>query len=228
MADNKEEPIVDVQGALSKTEQYIEQNKKSLLVILSVVAGLIILIFGYREFYSKPMEQQAYEAMFAAEKYFEKDSVDKAMNGDGTNPGFIEIVEEYGSTKAGNLAKYYLGVCYFQKGNYEACIESLDDFSPKGLFVGPVSESLFGDALMELGKTEEAIDHYLKGANMDRNEMTTPMLLMKAGKSYELLGKYKEAAGLYEQIRNEFPETNEGKEIDKHLFFARTKAGITE
>ena len=40
------------------------------------------------------------------------------MNGDGTNPGFIQILDQYGSTKSGNLAKYYLGICYLKTGDF--------------------------------------------------------------------------------------------------------------
>ena len=79
---------------------------------------------------------------------------------------------------------------------------------------------------MEQNKTEDAVDYYLKAANIDRNEMTTPIALMKAGKAYEELGKFAEAVGMYEQIRNEFPESNEGKEIDKYIAYAKVKAGI--
>ncbi len=60
--------------------------------------------------------------MFTAEYYFEKDSVDLALFGDGESYGFMDIIDDYGSTSAGNLAKYYSGICYYNKGEYEDAI----------------------------------------------------------------------------------------------------------
>lgn len=226
MAENKEEPVVDVQGALSRSEAFVETNKKSLLVIFAIIVVLVGTWIGYREIIYKPQVLEAEEAVFQAEEYFAMDSLEKAINGDGTNPGFLEVLEDYSGTPTGNLCNYYLGVCYFQQGKYEDAIEYLSSFDPKGIMSGSVVNSLLGDAHMELGKTKEAIDLYLKAANIERNELTTPITLMKAGKAYEDLGQFTDAVGLYEQIRNEFPESNEGKEIDKHIAFAKTKAGL--
>jgi tetratricopeptide (TPR) repeat protein len=226
MADNKEEPIVDVQGALTRSESFLEENKRSILTILAAIVGLVVIWFGYRELIYKPDVQVAEEEMLYAEKYFALDSIDKAMNGDGVNKGFIDIADEYSNTPSGNLAKYYLGVCYFQKGQYQETIDNLKDFDPKGLLVGPVANSLLGDAYMELGETETAVEYYLRSANMDRNDLTTPFVLFKAGKAYEELGKYNEAIGVYEQIRTEFPDSEEGKNIDKYLAYAKTMAGV--
>ncbi|MCC7303125.1 MAG: tetratricopeptide repeat protein [Bacteroidia bacterium] len=226
MADNKEEPVVDIQGALSRSEQFVESNKKSLLLILGGVVALVAIWFGYRKMIYEPDVAAAEEAVFMAEEYFAVDSLNKAINGDGTNLGFLDVLDKYGSTPTGNLCHYYLGVCYFQQGKYEEAVEELSGFDPKGVLSGSVVNSLLGDAHMELGKTEEGIDFYIKAANIDRNELTTPIALMKAGKAYEDLGKFAEAVNLYEQIKLEFPDSNEGKEIDKHLAYAKTRAGI--
>jgi hypothetical protein len=56
--------------------------------------------------------------MFQAVRYFESDSLNLALNGDGNNLGFLQIVEDYSGTKAGNLANYYAGVIYLKQGNF--------------------------------------------------------------------------------------------------------------
>lgn len=228
MAESKDEPIVDVQEAFSKTERYIDDNKKSLGVILGLILVLVAVFFGYKKFISEPKDQEAQAVLFYAERYFDMDSTDKAMNGDGEHPGLIEIVEDYGSTPTGNTAKYMLGICYFQKGQYEESIEMLEDFDSKSMMLAPIANAIIGDAHMELGEKEDAIEYYLKAANMNRNDFSTPINLMKAGMAYIDLGKFKEAVGVFEQIRTEFPDSREGREIEKHLEFARLKAGLTE
>src|SRR5437762_9593323 len=114
MAQQKDEVLVDVQEVYGKAEHYIEQNQKSLSVIVGAIVLLIGGYFAWTKLYVAPMEIDAQKDMFVAEQYFEKDSIKKAINGDGNYFGFKYIVDEYGVTKAGNLARYYLGICYLK------------------------------------------------------------------------------------------------------------------
>jgi tetratricopeptide (TPR) repeat protein len=226
MAEIKEDPIVDFQEKLSRTELYIEENKKSLAIIIGSILLLVAAYFGWKKLYKEPLEAEAQSKLFMAERYFEKDSLTKAIKGDGLYPGFEEIAEEYGSTKAGNLAHYYLGLCFFQKADYQAAIDNLEKFEAEDVILGPVATAAIGDAYQELGKTEEAVSSYLKAAAMNKNQFTTPIILMKAGKAYEAKADYKEAVKIYEQIKTDYPETNEGRDIEKYIAYAKTKAGI--
>ena len=150
----------------------------------------------------------------------------KAINGDGNNDGFKYIVEEYGVTKSANLAHYYLGICYLKTGKFEDAIKELNDFDTDDIILEPVATAAIGDANMELGKTEEAITYYLKAAKVQENKFTTPIYLMKAGLAYEELNNYANAIKIYEQIKSEYPESNEGREIEKYLVKAHQVAGI--
>jgi len=123
--DVAEERIEAVESALSRTEQFIESNQKTLTYIVGGIIVVIILFFGYKRFISDPKEKSAQKAIFQAEYYFEKDSVDLALYGDGENYGFLEIIDDYGSTDVGNLAKYYAGLCFYNKGEYEVAIDHL-------------------------------------------------------------------------------------------------------
>src|SRR6476620_8536358 len=101
---------LDLQAQFGKTETFITENQKSLTIIGSVVAAMVLLYFGYTKFYLTPRETDAQNDMFRAEQYFQADSLDKALNGDGNYPGFLIIIEEYSGTKSANLAYYYAGV----------------------------------------------------------------------------------------------------------------------
>ncbi|MGQ0829771.1 MAG: tetratricopeptide repeat protein [Bacteroidota bacterium] len=217
-----DEPIVDVEQAFSKTEAYIEENKQSLMIILGVVVALVGGYFAYKYWYVAGEETLARAAMFKAEQYFEKDSLDKAMNGDGVALGFSQIVEDYGVTPSGNLAEYYLGVCLLKKGQYEEAIAHLQEFDGDDQMVAPVATGSIGDAHLELGRTDEAITFYLKAAEQSVNNFTTPIYLKKAAMANEDKGNYADAVKLYERIKNEFAETIEGKEMDKYI--GRAKA----
>lgn len=217
-----DEPIVDVEQAFSKTELYIEQNKKSLGIIFVAIVALVGGYFAYKFWYVAGEETKARAEMFVAEDYFGKDSIDLAMNGDKNGSiGFIEIVENYGVTPSGNLAEYYLGMCYLKKGQYEEAITHLEEFDGKDQIVAPLATAGIGDAHMELGRVDEAITFYLKAAEQNNNLFDTPICLKKAGLAYEEKQNYADAVKIYERIKNEYAETTEGREMDK--FIARAK-----
>lgn len=216
--DKTEERIVAVEEAFSKTEQYIEKNQK----IILIVVGALVLIFlayfvGFRGYYLPGKEKDAQSQMFMAEKYFEMDSLNKALNGDGNYPGFLEIIDQYGLTKSANLAHYYAGICFLKKGEFQKAIDQLNSFNGKDEVVGPMATGAIGDAYMELKQTDKAIEYYLKGADQKINEFTSPMLLMKAGLANEIAGKYDQSLVIYKRIKDEFPRSTESREMDKYI-----------
>ncbi|MBK7183193.1 MAG: tetratricopeptide repeat protein [Bacteroidetes bacterium] len=218
----KDEPIVDVENALGKTELFVEENKKSILIIAGAIVALVGGYFAYKYWYVAGEETKAQTEMFKAERYFEQDSLDKAINGDGVALGFAQITEDYGITPSGNLAEYYLGISYLKKGQFEDAIEHLQKFDSKDQIVAPVATGAIGDAHLELGRVDEAITFYLKAAEQNGNKFTTPIYLKKAGMANEDKGNYADAVKLYERIKVEFAETMEGREMEK--FIARAKA----
>jgi tetratricopeptide (TPR) repeat protein len=223
----KDAPIVDVEEAFSKTELFLENNKKSLSIIVVSIAVLVGGYFAYKYWYVAGEETKAQAEMFQAEQYFEKDSLDKAMNGDGNLVmGFSQIVEEYSITPSGNLAEYYLGICLLKKGQYEEAITHLQNFDGNDQIVAPIATGAIGDANLELGKTEEAITYYLKAAEQNNNHFTTPIYLKKAAMANEDKGNYADAIKLYERIKNEFSETMEGKDMEKYIARAKTLGNI--
>jgi len=219
-----DEPVINVEEAFSKTEHYIEQNKKSLSIIAVAIVALVGGYFAYKNWYVAGEETKARVEMFKAEALFEKDSLDKAMNGDVKTGsiGFTQIADDYSITPSGNLAEYYLGICYLRKGQYQEAIEHLEEFNSKDQIVAPIATGAIGDANMELGKTDEAISFYIKAAEQSTNKFSTPIYLKKAAMANEEKKNYSDAVKLYERIKNEYAETSEGRDIEKYI--ARAKA----
>src|ERR1044072_681251 len=105
--ETKEQPAIDIEGAFDKTEQYIDQNRKSLLLIVCCVVFLVGIYFGWKYFYLKPRTDEAAVKMYKAEMYFGNDSFNLAINGRGADTaGFKSIADNYGMTASGNIAKY--------------------------------------------------------------------------------------------------------------------------
>ena len=159
------------------------------------------------------------------QQYFGKDSVNLAIKGDGSFPGFKEITENYGSSQSGNLAQYYLGVSYLKKGEYENAIEALKAYDAEDDVTGALALGGIAGANLELGKTDEALDYYKKAADWDENNFTRPLFLMKEAMVYELKKDYKSSLAIYNQIKTDFPNSTEARDIDKYIGRAEALAG---
>jgi tetratricopeptide (TPR) repeat protein len=226
MSEEKDEPILDVEEALGKTEHYINENKKSLSIILGAIVLLLGAFFAWKYLYMKPLAEEAQTKIFWAEKWFEKDSLNMAINGHGDTLGFAKVVDEYGNTPSGNLAHYYLGICYRSKGNYKDAIKQFQDYDGNDQIVSSIATGSIGDCYMEQGNAEEAISYYVKAGNANHNNFTSPLYLKKAGLAYEDQKNYTEAIKQYEKIKTEYFDTPESRDIDKFIARARTKGNI--
>jgi len=218
----EEEVILDIGGAYNKTEQFVENNQKPIFAALGAIVAVIALYFAYQFLYLNPLEKEASEEMWRAEQYFESDSFNIALMGDGNYLGFLDISDEYGSTKSGSLANYYIGLIYLKTGEYEAAIDFLSDFSSNDIMLSSVSRGALGDAYMELGEVDDALSNYMSAANAVENDFTTPIYLMKAAKIHESLGDYDDALANYKRIKSGFSETQEGRTVDKYIARAET------
>lgn len=222
--NQKVDNLIEVESALTKSEQFLEANQKLIAIFIGAIVVVAGGYLGLNKFYLEPRSVDAQEQLFMAQNYFEKDSFNLALNGDGNNPGFLDIIDDFGSTDAGNLASYYAGISYLNTGQYDNAISYLKKFDTDDLLLGPISLGAQGDAQLELGKTDQALDLYTEAYKMNENELTTPVYMMKAGELLESSDKNAEALKLYEMIRQKYPETTEGRSIDKYI--ARAKAKI--
>ncbi|PLX15094.1 MAG: hypothetical protein C0597_09245 [Marinilabiliales bacterium] len=206
-----------VENALSKTEHYIEENQKSLTIIVAAIIVIVGGYLGYNRFVMTPKENEAKTQMWMAEQYFERDSFNLALNGDGNYLGFLDIIEEYGITKSANLANYYTGISYLHLGEYENAIEYLKQFESDDKMVAPIAYGAIGDAYTELENMNEALTFYTKAVNASENEFTAPIYLMKVAFVHKQNGDYDKALDAYKRIKREFPNTTEGRQIDKYI-----------
>jgi tetratricopeptide (TPR) repeat protein len=215
--------IENVEQTLTKTEQFLEQNYKPLLYVLAGAVALVGIVWLLR-MYTGKKNDEALSQMFMAEQYFGQDSLRLALYGDGNNLGFIDIAKEYKSTRSGKLANFYAGASLIHLGQFEEAIEYLNKYKLEDEVLAPQAKGLIGDARVELGDNAAGIKYYLEAAEMAENAFLSPIFLMKAGMLYETDGNYAGALTQYQKIQDKYPESNEGRSIDKYI--ARVKMHI--
>ena len=212
-----ESPKVIVEK-LTNIEQYIEHHSKKLGMIAGGIALVIAGFFGYR-YWVGSQEEEAQSQIFAAVYYYEADSLKKALNGDGNNPGFLSISDDYGMTKAGRLAHFYAGSIYLKQGKFQDAIDNLKEFSSDDILIGPRANCLLGDAYVELNDLENGLQYYKKAALHAPNKFFSPKYLMKAGLVQELKKDYSDAIGTYDQVIQKYYDSQEA--VDAKKFKAR-------
>ena len=215
-----------IEQALTRSEQFIEDNQKVLTYILGGLILVLLIIVGGNRYYLKPLNEEAAADMYYAERFFELDSFNLALNGYGTYPGFLNVIDDYGISKSAKIARYYAGVCYHQLGNHEAAIQLLNKFKTDDLLVGAAKYSTLGDANVELGDLNKAISAYKSGIEKYENNFSAPIMLKKLGLVYEELSQLDQALETYRLIESNYPETPEGNEIKKYIGRVESKLSL--
>lgn len=202
----------------NRSEQFWQKNSK---VILSVLIAAVLIVGGYfvyQNYFRNPEELKAAEAMWKAEDYYRNDSARLALNGDGANAGFLRIMSRYSGTKAASLAKFYAGACYVKLGDFNNAIKQLKDYKTDDKLLEVRATGLLGDSYAESGKKNEAVTEYRKaGTLFPDDNFNSPEYLFRAGLLYQDLGKNKDAIEVFKIIKDKYPSSERGAEIDKYL-----------
>ncbi|MDX1478081.1 MAG: tetratricopeptide repeat protein [Saprospiraceae bacterium] len=213
-----DETLVDIVEAKEQAQDFFERNQ---LLVLGVLAAVVLVIgglFAYHNLYKKPRNQQAMEQMFQAQFQFERDSFALALDAPGGGyDGFLDIIDNYSGTQAANLAHYYAGICYLNLGRYEAAADFLRNFKADGQVTPIMKFGALGDALSELEDWDGAITNYRKAVDAADNDLLTPFYLKKLGMLYERQGQPDRAREMYQRIKDEYPNSTIGQDIDKYL-----------
>ncbi len=210
--------VVEVKGSQATVRNFLDINQKVISYIVMGIAILAALYFAYKYLYIGPKEKDAVNAMYKAEEVFAKDSFALALeNPGGGFDGFLGIIDNYGGTKAANLAKYYAGISYLNIGKYEDAISYLDDYSAKDDVTSLMKLGALGDAHAELGDKDTALSFYKDAADSAENDLLSPYYIHKLAILYYSQGKTKEAAEQLEKIKTKYPDSSEFKDAEKLL-----------
>ena len=194
MAEQKKtNEALNVEDALTQSEAFFIKNKKA---IIGTVVAVIIIIAGvvmYKNLYADPREEKAQAALFKGQEYFEADAYAQALNGDSIGfAGFVKVADEYSGTKAANLAKAYMGLCYAHLGKYDEAVKALDSFDGDDQMVAPA-------------------------ANEADNNSLSPIYLLQAGEILVKQGKYDDAIQAYTTIKDKYFRSYQAMDIDKYI-----------
>jgi len=220
MAKNKKNnyEVNEFDEALVASKSFFEKNKNAIVYGCGTLLVVIIAVLLIHQFYLVPRNNKADESLFAAQEFFMNGEYEKALNGDGQNMGFLAVADEFGCTKAGNLAHLYAGLCLYQTEKYQEAIDQLEDYSSCGDdMVSPSVIGTIGNCYAELGQNEKAVEMLVKAAKKADNNTLSPIYLIQAGQIYESLNQNEKALDCYTQIKTKYQQSMQYNEIDKYI-----------
>ena len=200
---------------ISRTEEFVEKNKNGVMIVGGVLVAAI-LAFMFYNYYITEQNKNAQRDLFQAVYYFESDSLGRALNGDGNNFGFLEIIDEYSVTKSANLANFYAGATYLKLGDFESALSYLSNFSSSDYLIQARAYSLLGDASMGTQDYEQAVSYYEKAAKYKPNKQFSPTYLAKAAVANEKLNNIEAAITNYQTILDDYFGATEYMDAKKH------------
>lgn len=226
MANQEENAVVSAEERWERIEDYFIHNKKRVTTIATVILIVVAGAAGFFFWYLPGQEEEAETSMYKAQTYFNIDSINMAINGNASFMGFQSIADQYGMTKAGHLANYYLGLCYYDKKDYQKALDCLEKFNAGDVMVSPNAAGVMGDAEMQLNQPDKALEYYLNAIKRNDNNFTTPLYLKKAAMVCEMKGDFAQAADLYQRIKTEYHSSSQATDIDKYIYRAKAKGGL--
>lgn len=213
------DPEEKIETAIDKTELFFQKYTKQLLIGLLVVVVIVGGYFAYEYLFARPRAVKAAESMFVAQQLFAQEDYRTALEGDGSNAGFIDVVDQYRSTRSGRLAAHYAGICYMRLGDMDAALDYLNRYKAvkgaPGVIINAQNYGLKGDIYVERGDYAKAQELYAKAVDAADNVLSTPYYLRKLAFVYAQQDKIQEAVGVCERIKTQYPSSIEARDIDK-------------
>ena len=206
-----------------RAEAWVSQNQNYILSLIGLVVVGVFAYLAFENYVAKPMQEESTNLMAQAQDHFNKALDDPtlqdslfvlALEGDGLNPGFIEIIDSYGGSAAAEIATYNTGMIYLQRGKYDSAINYLEKFSSNDPVLGALALGGIADAFTELNQLEDALEYYKKAANYADNDMTKPRFLLKAAQVALSLNFKSDAEFMLETLAADYAETPQAKHVE--------------
>ena len=204
----KNENNINIDEMYTKTEQFVDKHRKTLTYGLGGLAAIVLSITAYQYLVQGPANVKAEIAIFPAEHYFSKDSIELAQYGDGFSAGLEEIMEEHSGTYAASRAAYMVGVANRDAGLFEEAIEEFEQVSLNDNIIKPFALAGIGDCYIELGDYESAEPYFDDAARAADNGLAANAIASNF--------HYKRALVLIELGRTEEAKEELGHIVEEH------------
>jgi tetratricopeptide (TPR) repeat protein len=201
-----------------KAQELFEEHKQKLIIGIGSIAIIILAITWF-------INKKSEDNLLAAGQIsmiiptFEQGQFQKAIDGEpGTQlDGFKKIVDNYGSTEQGEIAKIYLANSYYSLGDYDNALEYFTDYSGESKLHQSTAYAGMAACYELTDDFSDAAKYYVKAADTYKLESQTADFLLNAGINYIKSGQNEDAKMILEKVKKEYKTTTASREVEKYL-----------
>jgi tetratricopeptide (TPR) repeat protein len=205
-------------------------HQKEIWIYGAIALAVVLAITGWR-FYSQRQTVKAAAAFEEASKIFnarirmmnepeqpgEITYVDEKNKFTDAAKKFEEVAQAYGSTRPGQMAQYYAGLCQQQLGQHDKALEWFSKVQSGGdAELAALSRLRAASVYAMTGKSDEAVKAYQQLLANPTTMVPKPLVMLALADHY-LRSNPAEAEKLYNQIREEFPGSQVAEEAQGRL-----------
>jgi len=204
--------------SMAKLTTFYEENKRNIGMIVGAVVVVVVGLLIYTKNKTENNEKATAE-LGKVYPYYDSNQFQTAIDG-ATERGIVglkSIVENYGNTKAGNLARFYLANAYLQLNKYDEALRQFEDFDPPEQLLTISRFTGIAACYEAKGEYAKAAENYEKAALAYPKDVDAAANLSHAADNYALAGNKDRALELYKKLKKEYPTTQYGREADRSI-----------
>ena len=211
----KEDKLVTL---YAEATNFYERHKRNIHIGITAVVVVVLAIVVYLKNQSDNNERASVQ-LAQVFSIFDSGSFQAAIDGvpERNIAGLKSIVDNFGGTKAGELARFYHASALYQLGKYEQALEEFRDFSAPDDMLAISRYAGIAQCLEATGKYREAAENFEKAASRDTKDIGAPENLSEAARNYGLAGEKEKALELYRRLKKNYPSTTYGREPDRFI-----------
>lgn len=202
----------------AKATAYYEQHKKNISIGVTVLVVAIVAILFYAK-NQRDNDEKAMTDLSSIYQYYDNGQFQVAIDGmpERNIPGLRSIVDNYGSTKSGDLARFYLANAYFHVGRFQEALEEFEECSPSDQLLIVSCLSGIAGCHEGLGNYSRAAEFYEQASTKYPKDASAAENMSHAAHNYALAGQKEKALDLYKRIKKEYPTSTYARDADRHI-----------
>lgn len=192
-----------------KATEYFEANRQKVYIIIGILA---VVIFGtiFYMMSKRSANESASIELAKTQQIYDQGLYQQAINGDSLNTakGLIFIVNEYGSTEAGETAKILLANSYYFLRDFDNADRWYKEYSGSNKIYEAASLAGIAAVLEARENYLEAAKQFEKAANYDKEIATNDENLFYAARNYSKAKDADNYKRVYDLLKKEYPKSS--------------------
>ncbi len=200
-----------------KSLEYYEANKNKVYMIATGIVIVIALIFFYFNHKTKSNETAGIE-LSKINMIYTSGLYQQAIYGDslGMSRGLQYIVDNYGSSENGELAKIMLANCYYSLRDFDNAEKYYKDYSGSNDIYKAASYAGLASIFEAKNDFSNAAENYLKASKHSKLVTNNDEYMFYAIKNYSLANDNENLRKTIKEFKKEYPKSKYLAQLNRY------------